>query len=424
MDSNTGDIYKCTAVNDSANGISYTWKILGEETETETKAITYTKQTLTEAQKAQARENIGAATIDDTKVGADAWSSKNTVDKLCPSFTESGAVVACEPVEGYPLEVVSKIAPKQDGTGDPSPNNVRPISGHSAVKLKRGGKNLMTYDTVDTASTTLRKTLWSGNLQPPYVISGDFSQYTEGNNAGLINCSFDDGTELPVSVLQMRTGYTNTKTLTRIRYVHWDTGSGIAKLQLEVGSVATAYEPYNCKTFTFDLGQTVYGGSLNWSTGLLTIGWGKWRMDSNANWVDLSGDTDEIYPIGLNCEAYNIPLKNTALCTHFARGTADGVVGQFWINPAVSYSGRFMVPTTITTTIAGWRTYLAENEVALCYELSEPITVQLSAQEILALGGVNTLYSDTGDTEVTGKADPVAIIEKLTNAILSLGGNV
>jgi hypothetical protein len=53
MDSDTGYIYKCTAVNDNANGISYTWKILGDEA--------YTAQTLTEEQKAQARENIGAA---------------------------------------------------------------------------------------------------------------------------------------------------------------------------------------------------------------------------------------------------------------------------------------------------------------------------------------------------------------------------
>lgn len=49
------------------------------------------------------------AVTDDTAVSKKPWSSKNTVDKLCPSFTESGAVVVCEPIEGYPLEVVSEI---------------------------------------------------------------------------------------------------------------------------------------------------------------------------------------------------------------------------------------------------------------------------------------------------------------------------
>lgn len=51
----------------------------------------------------------GTALIDNSVVGDSAWSSKNTVDKLCPYFTESGNTVVCEPVEGYPLEVVSKI---------------------------------------------------------------------------------------------------------------------------------------------------------------------------------------------------------------------------------------------------------------------------------------------------------------------------
>lgn len=48
------------------------------------------------------------ADLDDTVVGAGAWSSKNTIDQLCPAFTESGTVVQCEPVAGYPLEVIAK----------------------------------------------------------------------------------------------------------------------------------------------------------------------------------------------------------------------------------------------------------------------------------------------------------------------------
>lgn len=39
-----------------------------------------TVQDLTEDQKAQARENIGAAHVDDSKLGADAWSSKKIAD--------------------------------------------------------------------------------------------------------------------------------------------------------------------------------------------------------------------------------------------------------------------------------------------------------------------------------------------------------
>ena len=41
-----------------------------------------------------------------------------------------------------------------------------------------------------------------------------------------------------------------------------------------------------------------------------------------------------------------------------------------------------------------------------------------------ALAGINHLWVDDGELTVTGKADPVAIINKLTNAIVALGGNV
>ena len=71
----------------------------------------------------------GEVNINDDAVGADAWSSKNIVDRLCPTFIESGSIVTCEPVEGYPLSVVSRINPIQEGSGDPSPGGWSTVDG-------------------------------------------------------------------------------------------------------------------------------------------------------------------------------------------------------------------------------------------------------------------------------------------------------
>ena len=240
-------------------------------------------------------------------------------DKLCPSFTDSGAVVVCEPLEGYPLEVVSGIVPVQEGSGDPSFDNVRPISEHTAVKL------------------------------------------TQENGTGT-------------------------------------------------------------REFTMNLGQAVYGGSLNWKTGVLTIGYANRRLDRKLGWETLGGSNTVIRPMGFDGDAIGIARKNTALCTHFVRGTQDGTVGQFWTSSVAStkYNVRFMIPQTIATTKDDWHAYLDANEVMLCYEMAEPITVQLTPQEILALSGVNTLYSDTGDTSVTGKADLATVVTKLQETIKTL----
>lgn len=88
----------------------------------------------------------GAAIIDDSKIlTSTTWSSQKIVKTLCPPFTVSGATVQCTPVANYPLDVQVEITPTQEGTGDPSPENVRPIVGRDSVNVTRCGKNFMPY---------------------------------------------------------------------------------------------------------------------------------------------------------------------------------------------------------------------------------------------------------------------------------------
>ena len=54
---------------------------------------------------------------------------KDAIDKLCPSFSESGAIVTCEPVEGYPLKVVTESE-----------------GGIDSITLTQCGKNLFDKD--------------------------------------------------------------------------------------------------------------------------------------------------------------------------------------------------------------------------------------------------------------------------------------
>lgn len=52
--------------------------------------------------------------VDDRAVGADPWSAKNTVDKLCPSFTETGLAVFLDKsscLDGYPLHIEANDTP-------------------------------------------------------------------------------------------------------------------------------------------------------------------------------------------------------------------------------------------------------------------------------------------------------------------------
>ena len=91
--------------------------------------------------------------IDDTTVGADAWSSKHIVDMLCPPISETGNPVQCYPVAGYPLGCKVSWEPTQEGSGDPSPDNVRPIKGRDSVTVERCGKNLWSLGNVGSNNT-------------------------------------------------------------------------------------------------------------------------------------------------------------------------------------------------------------------------------------------------------------------------------
>ncbi len=90
----------------------------------------------------------------------EAWSSKKIVDTLCPSFSVSGNPVTCHPVEGYPLSAGVTLEPKQAGNGDPSPDNVRPISGYDSVAVTLSKDEAQ----VKQITITLPETIYGGTV--------------------------------------------------------------------------------------------------------------------------------------------------------------------------------------------------------------------------------------------------------------------
>lgn len=410
---------------------------------------------LSEEQKAQARANIGAAGIEDTKVTVDSlWSSKNIVDKLCPTFTESGSVVACEPVEGYPLEVVSKIVPPQSGSGDPSPENVRPIESWTGANLWHGGKNL-----VNINNAVLR----DGKTPMPVVDNG---VVWKAGNTYFFYILFD--TPIPAGTTLYCNWDSETDSLgNNVRYcnVFDETFSDVSTTAGPGGVMITAkpayglslgkingdmpvaedivisnirvtaqvgedYEPYRGEEFTADFGETHEGGgSYNWNTGVLTI---------DSAMVTLTGEEkysqylDYVYTTSVPTDAKVGPnSKVIGYCSHVPQdGTADGTLDKQMLYHAASNGGLQF--TNLTTrwglaeaTVDAMKAFLAEQyakgtPVQITYKMADPYTIRFDPQEILALSGVNTLYCDMGDTAVSGRADPTAIIERLSIAVTAM----
>ncbi len=114
--------------------------------------------TLTEAgapaDAAAVGEAIEAISPDDGAVDGKPWTSKQIIDALCPPLEATGNPVQCYPVAGYPLGVKASWEPRQSGEGDPSPDNVRPITGLDEVTVTLSdGVGTGTTATLDLPST-------------------------------------------------------------------------------------------------------------------------------------------------------------------------------------------------------------------------------------------------------------------------------
>lgn len=389
-----------------------------------------------------------APQIDDDVVSAtNPWSSLKIVDTLAPPFSSSGAIVTCNPVAGYPLHVVSQIVPVQEGSGDPSPDNVRPISGWTEANLWVGGENLWKgpsgYTVAENSVYTNyndAETVAAVNALPrgvPLYFSASWDYSTGGTEVVWLDSVISqnqlqvkNNTEITIpqgavyDAIRVYAGGNKTQDAT------------VTDFMFSAGA-STTYTPYNpaSKTITLPFGQTVYGGTLDWTTGVLTVGWISHTFNAadrvSENWQPTDTSMGAVIHV---TSAAALPVQTSTeipnvLCTSLKTISYGDIFSCRISEMAISRvqgreDSRFVIrlPLSLATTAADIKAWLIDNAVKVAYQIAEPFTTQLTPTEVLALSGTNTIYADTGDTTVSGRADPNAIIHQLAQRIAALEG--
>lgn len=251
--------------------------------------------------------------VDDTSIGKYPWSSKNTVDKLCPAFEESGRFVQCEPIEGYPLKVVTELPESE-------------VNGITLTILQ--GKNLFDctqYEFVDKMVV---------------------------HSSGLVSNS---------------SGYSAVINHIPIRDL--------------CGATITINHPPTEKLAGTSAGLAFY--------------------DADMNYISGSNGYTHVVPDNAEYFRFSVPRE-------WANGT-NGTKEDIQIE--------------LGSEVTEFMPYKGETKYTV--EFQEPVhggSYEWSG--VKATAGINTIWSSVGATSVEGKSDPVAFIEKLTNAVLSLGGNI
>lgn len=309
-----------------------------------------------------------------------------------------------------PLKACSVNIPvMQEGSGDPSPDNVRNFIGVSSFDFIKADKNIFfSTDITNGVRRELRPVLLQAGT---YTLTADIvSEDTEADTCLIYDAS--NSTQLGNIERGSRKSitFTTDKVIENIwfyasRNNTLSTGKtfSFTNIQIEVGSTATDYEPYNGQSKTFNFGQTVYVVNTDILTGKSFVTHEINTIDDNTsiavsngifavdNFFDISNDTESV-----GCNVYQRGENRT------------NTAGVMTNNPDFSFCCRLgstptrvMIKDTRFSTVEGYKTWLSTNPVKIAVKLVTPIEIDLEGMSIITNIGENNLLSNIGDISAT-----------------------
>lgn len=315
-------------------------------------------------------------------------------------------------------ECVVNIEPVQSGSGDPSPDNVRSISGWVGAQIVHHGENLIDFD--NGAYTT---TLY------PYEGSGSYYiKKSSGSYSVVIPCEPNMTYTLSKrSGTQCRAAWTKAAPEPAMECFGMVNENTAEHIDIATGADAAYlifYFWYNADTctkeemlatvwieyagvpefidveFPIEAG-TVYGGVLDLTIGTLTVTHVMAEIgidESKLSWELRDGEVKSVKYI-------------TPRTVASKGGAIAGIVSDQYATVVSSSSTTDKAIRLLTGAI---RIYdndrfpdeetafasLAANPVHVVYTLNKPTVYQLTLVQITVLPGMNTIWADTGDITI------------------------
>ena len=326
------------------------------------------------------------------------------------------------------------ITPKQSGTGTPSPDNVRQISGWESVSVTDAGKNLLTtMETSGTASGVTYTAQSDGSIKAVGTSTGAHVKYIwpDGKHLPAGNYILSAGDEVTANGVRLacaikRVGgntqyYECTSSTEKPFTVYADDQSMSVYMRTNGGSTAinatvypmirlasadATFAPYNGHTTTTSLGRTVYGGTLDVVSGSLT------ETKSTIDLGTLSWSRSATGTSGKYRFVTYIPSPNgakqsdktsgaTSLCNKMDLLASGKTFDANADGYTISANGDIYVYLDAYNTASTADFKTAMSGYQLVYTLATPRTYTLTEQEVETLLGENNVWADAGAVEVT-----------------------
>ena len=322
--------------------------------------------------------------------------------------------------------------------------NICPISGWESTRIFRAGKNLLNPANFDSATVlvsdgiyTFDKSGYNANINTgqagasgytvsaayfpklPFLQPGTYVwsyKQTSGSNLNRIWSIDNTGEKTSVTTTDLSTEdrkiyrFTITEPTMIIIVRASNTNPTVfSEPQLELGSEFTGYEPYVGDVLPISWeteAGTVYGGSLDVLTGMLTVdrqsadfetmGW-TWRSESET-WRNQSLMDIILLPSSSG-------VRTTAICENYRAYSWNSMFDDHsLLGIAITSTGNLMVRT-------GSSSETPKGKMA--YPLASPQTILLTPAQMQTLLGENHIWADTGDVlNLTYRADTKKYIEQ------------
>lgn len=352
------------------------------------------------------------------------------------------------------------IEPIQEGSGDPSPTNIRPISGWDEMNVSVSGKNLLSMskgynfaynaDVGTTLDITTSVTTWTDegngvftNTLASWARSGWLSDKLPLNSQVYVSALFVSGSAR-LSVYTTDSNYTIKRKFSNLNPASDNTnyntsilltddecyvavavvGSGskiiVNNPMIEFSETKTAFAPYdtNSHTYTIDLDGTRYGGTLDVVSGVLTVDRGYVDLGTLA-WTIENGIFRLNESIGAKNETNQSAIANM-ICSKYptVSQSSMGLPSADKCIAGLNWSYGVRVKDSAYTDIQTFTT--AMNGVQLVYELATPIPYQLTPTQVNSLLISNVWANTGGVIEVKYYRNATTTINDLISRIEAL----
>lgn len=388
---------------------------------------------------------------------------KGTALEAFPTATLTDQTIASfsDGADDIPVKsLVAHVEPKQSGSGDPSLDNIRPISGWTGMKIFNTRKNLF-------GGTALRDGIKTSIPAATDYPDAGYIQFTAGATVRVPdiaeNVKFKENTQYTFIIMIAKLSGVSTNLVVRytdgtynyipaldgdvttkhcqilvtpegktVREFSKSNNSESVQLYYNESGIFEGvlttddFEPYTGEQYDIEFpteAGTVYGGTLDVTSGTLNVDMvikvfdGTETMTNNS-----SGNARHVkYKLG----AYGSVLPSSdikACCSILPKVTITNTNTAKGFNTVRSsaYNGDFLYfrPFDMYDEETGTQKgvedvkelfatlYANGTPCQVAYQIKDPVTYQLTPTEVKTLLGLNNIWVDTGNVDVTYRADP------------------